>query len=83
MYARSFGGSCGSGHNLQVTKYPGNVLFCSPAQVPGLVPGLHGRRAAPSSAPFSTLTAHVHPGKRWNQGSSMPKWQVVQQQHAH
>ena len=63
MYARSFGGSCAPGHNLQVTKYPGNVLFCSPAQVPGLVPGLHGRRAAPSSAPFSTLTAHVHRGR--------------------
>ena len=42
---------------------PGNVLFCSPAQVPGLVPGVHGRRAAPSSTPFSTLTAHVHWGR--------------------
>ena len=41
-------------------KPSSNVLFCSPAQVPGLVPGLHGR---PSSAPFSTLTAHVHRGR--------------------
>jgi hypothetical protein len=32
-------------------------------EVPGLVPGLHGRHAAPSSAPFSTLTAHVHRGR--------------------
>ena len=44
-------------------KPSSNVLFCSPAQVPGLVPGLLGRRAVPSSAPFSTLTAHVHRGR--------------------
>ena len=44
-------------------KPSSNVLFCSAAQVLGLVPGLLGRRAAPSSTPFSTLTAHVHWGR--------------------
>ena len=41
------------------------ILSCSCLllQVPGLVPGLHGRCAAPPSAPLSALTAHVRWGR--------------------